>query len=187
MVGDGVGMELEAFGDEAMPGAFAVHTDDQQLGAVFVAQRWIIHRVLKITNAGLGEFNAGHGLCPPEDTPLFEPSFSQIMMTRSIDGVSQSISSREEAHRAAPKPRHMIHRRLDGPLVVPDDVRVLRADSDRQRLLPRRLHRRVTARLSRNRDRRPLRGKKRGGEHEDEQRGFHAGTNERKIRRLSCW
>lgn len=174
MVGDGVGMELEAFGDEAVPGTFAVHTDDQQLGAVFVAQRWIIHRVLKITNAGLGEFNAGHGLCPSEDTPLFEPSFSQIMMTRSIDGVSQSIRARLDAHRAAAEPRHMIHRCLDRPMVIPDDVRVLRADGDRQRLLPHWLHRRVATRLPRHRDLRPLRGEKRRREREKEQRGFHA-------------
>lgn len=49
-----------------------------------------------------------------------------------IDGVSQSIRARFDVHRAAAEPRHMIHRCLNGLLVIADDVRVLRADSDRR-------------------------------------------------------
>ena len=67
MVGDGVGVELEALSNEARLAPFTVHADNQEFRTVFIAQGWIIHRVLNITNVGLGEIDTGHGLCPLED------------------------------------------------------------------------------------------------------------------------
>ncbi len=67
VVGDGVGVQLEAFGNEAVFGPLAVHAYDQQLDAVFVTQRWIVHRIFKVADFSLREGDAGHGLCPSED------------------------------------------------------------------------------------------------------------------------
>jgi len=61
-VGDGVGVKFQSLGDEAVSGIFAVRADDQELDAVLVAQRWIVHRIFKVSDVGLGEFDAGHGL-----------------------------------------------------------------------------------------------------------------------------
>jgi len=58
-MGDGVGVQFEAFGDEA---TFAVHADDQELVANFVAQRRVVHGIFNVSNVGQGEFDAGHGL-----------------------------------------------------------------------------------------------------------------------------
>jgi len=67
VVGDRVGMKIEALGYETMPGSFGVHADDQQLDAVLVTERRVVHRFFNILNVGPAEFDAGHGLCPTDD------------------------------------------------------------------------------------------------------------------------
>jgi hypothetical protein len=50
---------------------------------VCIAQGWIIHRVLNITNVGLGELDAGHGLRPLEDSQRLQ--FSSLFSTNLDD------------------------------------------------------------------------------------------------------
>ena len=81
MIGDGVGVELEALGNEARLAPFTVHAAGEEFRAVCIAQGWIIHRVLNITNVSLGELDAGHGLRPLEDSQRLQ--FSSLFCHKS--------------------------------------------------------------------------------------------------------
>ena len=61
-------MELEALGDEAVPATLGVHPDDEEFGAVLVAERGVIHRFVEVVRLGWGKFNMDHGQCPTDDS-----------------------------------------------------------------------------------------------------------------------